>query len=394
MTRPVRYQDGYLYVDHKAWFVRYRERVRREDGSVTLKQRSRRLGSVSDYRRESDIRPLLTEFMQRLNAARFTPQTNLTLKGFVESNYLPFVESETRASTKKGYREIWNNHICGRAGDIRLREFRTVHASKMLRAIAEENDLSKTTLQHIKSVLSGIFTHAKNEGAFDGANPIQGARIPSNAREAGETYAYNLPQICRILEALPLLPKAVIATASFAGLREGELRGLEWPDYTGVALNVARSIWKNVVNRPKTRASAAPVPVIRQLADILNAYRNSMGNPKTGVIFHAGNGEPMDFDKLAQRVIRPVVEAIGLEGYGWHGFRRGIASNLYELGANEKIVQRILRHAKPHVTKDRYIKAFDPAVLAAMKAMETTLDTLKQSAAIVQQANWRSVLIY
>jgi hypothetical protein len=47
--------------------------------------------------------------------------------------------------------------------------------------------------------------------------------------------------------------------------------------------------------------------------------------------------------------------------------RRGIASNLYELGANEKVVQRILRHAKPHVTKERYIKAFDPAVLAAMK---------------------------
>ncbi len=51
-------------------------------------------------------------------------------------------------------------------------------------------------------------------------------------------------------------------------------------------------------------------------------------------------------------------------------------------------MQRVLRHAKPHVTKDRYIKAFDPAVLAAMKTLETTLDTLKmQSAAIVQQAN-------
>ncbi len=142
---------------------------------------------MNDYRRECDIRPLFTEFMQRLNAAKFTPETNLTLKKFVESIYLPFIESETRASTKKGYREIWNNHICDRVGDIRVREFRTVHASKMLRAIAEENDLSKTTLQHIKSVLSGIFTHAKNEGAFDGANPIQGTRIPSNAREPGET---------------------------------------------------------------------------------------------------------------------------------------------------------------------------------------------------------------
>jgi hypothetical protein len=47
-------------------------------------------------------------------------------------------------------------------------------------------------------------------------------------------------------------------------------------------------------------------------------------------------------------------------------FRRGIASNLYELGADEKIVRRILRHAKSPVTKDRYIKAFDPAVVAAM----------------------------
>jgi integrase len=73
--------------------------------------------------------------------------------------------------------------------------------------------------------------------------------------------------------------------------------------------------------------------------------------------------------------------------YGWHGFRRGIASNLYELGANEKVVQRILRHAKPHVTKERYIKAFDPAVLAAMKSLETTLDTLNQCSAIVQQVN-------
>ena len=99
-----------------------------------------------------------------------------------------------------------------------------------------------------------------------------------------------------------------------------------------------------------------------------------MGNPVTGVMFHSGDGTPMDLDKLAQRSHPSSRKSIGMEWYGWHGFRRGIASNLYELGADEKIVQRILRHAKSHVTKDRYIKAFDPAVLAAMKKMETTLD--------------------
>ena len=90
-------------------------------------------------------------------------------------------------------------------------------------------------------------------------------------------------------------------------------------------------------------------------------------------------------DKLAQRVIRPAVEAIGLQWYGWHGFRRGIASNLYALGANEKTVQRILRHAHPHVTKERYIKAFDPAVVEAMERLQATVEVLEACPATGQQ---------
>ncbi len=387
MTKPVRYQKGQLYRDHGAWFVRYRERVRKEDGSIKLQRKSERLGSVQKHPKLSDVEPLREAFMQKINAGVSTPESSMTLTEFVEIVYLPWTQAEKRASTHKGYKEIWENHLLKRIGELRLREFRTVHASKLLRAIAAECDLTKTTLQHIKAVLSGIFTYAKNEGAFDGSNPVQGAMIPGIAREPEETFAYNLVQILRILEVLPLLPKAVVATAAFAGLREGELRGLEWPDYTGDQLAVNRSIWKGIVNKPKTRASRQAVPVIPKLAKILDEYRASMHKPATGVIFHNGSGECLDTDKLAQRVIRPAVEAIGLPWYGWHGFRRGVASNLYELGANEKIVQRILRHANPHVTKERYIKAFDPAVLEAMQRLQATVDVLEKSPAIVQQVN-------
>ena len=364
----------------------YRVPVRQENGSIKLKQKVKMLGSLTDYPRETDILPLKTEFMLCLNAGKFTPESNMTLCEFVEKVYLPYVE-ELRASTKKGYREIWINHISKRVGPIRMREFRTVDASRMLKAIADEKDLTKTTLQHIKSVLSAIFTHAKNEGAFDGVNPAQGARIPRNTREPGETFAYNLSEIWSILDALPLLPKAIVATASFEGLRHGELGALEWPDYQNNSLNVSRSIWKTFINRPKTRASAQAVPVIRQLAEILNEYQISMGNPKSGIVFHSGAGEHLDFDRLGQRVVRLAVESLRLEWHGWHGFRPGIASNLYELGANDKIVQRILRHAKPHVTRERYIKAFDPAVLAAMKQMEAALDVVSKRLPTAYQVN-------
>jgi integrase len=143
-----------------------------------------------------------------------------------------------------------------------LREFRTVDASRMLRAVAKEKDLTKTTLQHIKSVLSTIFTYAKNEGAFDGANPVDGVLIPWNAREPGETHAYDLGQVLQILDLLPLLAKSLVATAAFAGLRRGELRGLEWTDYTGTELRINRSMWRSVVSLPKTRASRDSVPII------------------------------------------------------------------------------------------------------------------------------------
>ena len=91
-----------------------------------------------------------------------------------------------------------------------------------------------------------------------------------------------------------------------------------------------------------------------------------MGHTLCGAIKGAIDGVKLGNLTGLLAKIRPAVEAVGLTWYGWHGFRRGIASNLYELGANDKIVQRILRHANPHVTKERYIKAFDPAVLDAM----------------------------
>jgi hypothetical protein len=95
----------------------------------------------------------------------------------------------------------------------------------------------------------------------------------------------------------------------------------------------------------------------------------------------------MNLNRMGQRLVRPAVESLRLEWYGWNACRRAIASNLYEPGANEKVVQRILRHAIPHVTKERYIKAFDPAVLGGDEDLEATLDDFHKCSATVQQVN-------
>jgi integrase len=253
MKTDLRYQLGSLYEHHGAWYVRYHQRISKEDGSSNLNRACKHLGRSKDFCNIFDVERCRASFMQTVNRDRLSGNSRITLTAFAEGAYLPWTKEERRASTSKGHHEIWMNHIRDQVGELRLREFRTVDASRMLRAIAKEKDLTKTTLQHIKSVLSTIFTYAKNEGAFDGANPVDGVLIPRHAREPGETHAYDLAQVLQILDRLPLLAKSLVATAALAGLRQGELRGLEWADYTGAELVIKRSIWMSVQPSKDTR---------------------------------------------------------------------------------------------------------------------------------------------
>jgi hypothetical protein len=52
---------------------------------------------------------------------------------------------------------------------------------------------------------------------------------------------------------------------------------------------------------------------------------------------------------------------------------------LYEIGAQDKVVQRILRHSKPHVTRERYIKVFDRTVLDAVEKVQARIEELRKA---------------
>jgi hypothetical protein len=95
--------------------------------------------------------------MYRLNNNFTSPYSTMPLVSFVEDLYLPHVESQNRASTLKGYRDIWRNHIKPQVGEMRVRDFRTWDRERLLKRIAEESDLSRASLKHVKSVLSAIF---------------------------------------------------------------------------------------------------------------------------------------------------------------------------------------------------------------------------------------------
>jgi len=53
---------------------------------------------------------------------------------------------------------------------------------------------------------------------------------------------------------------------------------------------------------------------------------------------------------------RDIPQHINGAWFGWHAFRRGLGTRLYEAGVEDKVVQEILRHADVNTTMAYYIR--------------------------------------
>jgi integrase len=60
----------------------------------------------------------------------------------------------------------------------------------------------------------------------------------------------------------------------------------------------------------------------------------------------------LHLDNLERREIKP---KLGAAWHGWQAFRRGLATNLYDLGVPAKVAQGILRHSDVATTNKHYI---------------------------------------
>ena len=367
-------QTGHIYkkVNKKgkgSWYLRYWDTIIQPDGSAKRKLVTKQLAPYPEYRSKDSVKPLAVEFLSPLNSGKLRPESTMTLAQFVEHHFLPHVEKTNKPSTYNGYQEMWKDHLAGRCGHMRLREFRCCDGDRLLADVVRQKDLARSSARKLKAILSCVFKFAKQQGVLDGINPMVDVSIPV-CKPPIETHAYSLNEILSMLNVLSGRAHLVVMTAAFTGLRECELRGLRWEEYTGAEISVSRSAWKTHVTEPKTPKSKAPVPVISILADKLNQYRQSLGNPQSGWIFESRNGKPLNLDNLATREIRPLLKAAGLRFYGWHAFRRGLATNLIALGVEPKTVQAILRHSNVLTTLNLYAKSIPEQSVHAMRNLE------------------------
>jgi integrase len=283
---------------------------------------------------------------------------------------------------------------------LELREFGPEDGQKIMDDLAASGILGKSSIRHARAFLSGCFGEALRRGFLKGLpNPISKDTLIRNVvRNSQQTkHAYSLPEIKSILSVLSEPTHTVVLTAALTGLRKSELRGLTWGSFDGKELSVTRSVWNKTKSEPKTERSRSPVPVVKQLAEALEAHRHRAGilaQPDLPIL-QAGNGEPLNLDNLARRVIVPALSRCSVchqpesehkaEGHlferdrslplwhGWHAFRRGIATNLNALGIDGKTIQAIMRHSTLALTMNIYVKSVTESQVGAMDTLSGKL---------------------
>lgn len=395
-------QNGTITRIGRSWYGRWREDVI-VNGQTLRKQRFDKLCEVDDrYRAKADVRPLLTEKLRALNEGRTDARSSLTLAAFVSEYYDPYARENFKPSTVHGYSKLWKDAICPRVGEIRLRDFKTVDAANTLTYFAAKG-WGRRSLQHAKSLLSGIFTYAKNLGVLDGVNPVQGTLIPRKAAAPAETHASTPDEVVAILDVLrrakdleerqKLQAQTAIALMFFAGLRPGEARGARWEDYDGKTLSVKRSVWRKHTTDPKTAGAAKPVLVIEPLRELLAELRETEGNPANGPILRGVKAGPLDVNMLAKRVIRPALrnpknyrdpETKPLEWQGFYSLRRGIATQLTAITRDPMAAKGLLRHSSVNTTLAHYIKDVPEVTANGMAQVERLFSKLDAGEHVVQ----------
>ncbi|NVB41078.1 tyrosine-type recombinase/integrase [Pseudenhygromyxa sp. WMMC2535] len=150
-----------------------------------------------------------------------------------------------------------------------------------------------------------------------------------------------------------------------AGLRSGEIRGLEWSsiNFRRRLLTVEQAEWEGHVTLPK-HDKIRTLPMTERLTKALRKHRHSQG-PR---VLYEDDGEPLHINSLANWLMK-LCRRAKLEYKSPHKLRHTFCSHLAMRGAPARAIQELAGHGNLQTTQ-RYMHLSPAALERAIKLLE------------------------
>lgn len=327
--------------------------------SSTTGKRRRPTKTIRGDRRAAEV-----ALARLLLAAGRLPESDVTLRQYLEDMYLPHVEGRLRARTVDGYRSKLEHHVFDELGDTMLNDLTPYVLDKWIDGV-KGSDRSR---QHVYRVLSAALNVAVRWRLIEN-NPLKAVEVPkvSGHKKPDVLTPAEARQYIEAFRGHALEPIVVLALS--AGLRRSELAGLRWSDidFDGGTVSIARGLHDRkggvIEEVPKSATSTRTVALPGWTCDLLKPLRG------LGPLV-VDEGEPMKPWRISREYHRLLAEK-RLRRVQLKNLRHSHACLMLDAGVDLYTVSRRLGHATVAVTEAHYVKPGEKADRAAADALGT-----------------------
>ena len=379
-----RYQEGSLRLESrkrgKVWRLRFR--ITRADGNRVEH------AIVIGTQKELPTRAAAREFVKSLYLPINHPAPNnngrpVTFSD-IAGHYIQeeLSEDQNQASAPKAYsttatyRRYLRKWVLPRWGDQVALLIAPLDLENWLKELGRKSGLENQTRSKIRQVIGLVYKHAQRVGFLprtEQANPIRFVR--QSTASNFDPIILTPAQAFAIINQLGLMLRTLVLVTAATALRISEILALQWRDIDveNQCIYVRRAYVYGRFGKPKSKASKRPVPLHPLLAaHLLNWRRETPYRKEEDLVFPSfklKGTKPPRANMLLSDHLRPAAMKVGVvappRAFGFHTFRRTLASVLVANNNDPKLVQELLRHSNIKTTLDVYAQAITPAKLEA-----------------------------
>jgi integrase len=333
----------------------YRDDVLQTDGTFKREQCWQPLGPV----REQSERAAWKHFQPYLDRAneaakKLPSRSGLTLAEFVEE-WQRDVAVNLKGSTTRAAESHLRAHIIPKLGSLHLTQITTKTVQGFVAYLAT-GGRSRKTVENVLLTLSSLLRTARAWGYACGDFRFADLTLPREGVRK-EPRCFTDDEVRKIIDHAPEPLSTIVAVTAVLGLRIGEtlaLRGSD-VDFAKHVIRIRQSLdaATRTVGAVKSKASSADLPMSRELEARLRAHL-LRHQSKSDLLFVNRRGRPLSANKLREKQLHPLLDALGIPRGGFHSMRHGAASSLLADGATPAVVQRQLRHSDARITLGIY----------------------------------------
>lgn len=323
--------------DHASWCVVIDHQGQRKTIAVGTRQAAERV------KREIEARLALGGV-----GALEPEKTAVPLLSAYATTWLKDVERERKPSTAGFYAQYLRLYVLPKFGALSLDGIKRGAVKEFLSELRSRG-LAKNTIRLAATTLRAVLNAAVEDRLIEN-NAAQGiGRFVKSEKAKREAASLKPSEVERLLrtanEGLSLREYSLLLTAVRAGLREGELAGLEWGDlqfgesendsdrYLLVRRNYDRR-WSKAMLTPKNR-KCRRVDMSRELRRVLlelrderlvQAFSKNKSDISNELVFPSEAGTPIEMNNFYVRVFKPLLAKAGLRKIRFHDLRHTFGS--------------------------------------------------------------------